>query len=183
MELAERLAALSLSPALADLAVCRWVCGDVSWLASKEDEDAWGRAALKTYTGKDLKCWSGALGEHVVPVLLRAAGYEVVPRRRFGAIKPDVVTPSFVVEIKTQTYHTTGTAGEKIMGVPYKYCDFKARYGLDVVVVCLARADALARAYGVLGPATAAQRAHHALWLAQGVHFLSIHDLVAMVLN
>jgi hypothetical protein len=177
------LAARALSPALADPFVCRWICGDASWLASKEEEDAWGRAAIKRYTNRDLKCWTGTLGEHVVPTLLQAAGHNVVPRRRFGRIHPDVVTTSAVFEIKTQTYRTGGTAGEKIMGVPYKYCNFKEQYGLDVVVVCLARADALARAYGVLGPATPAQRAHHALWTAQGVRFLSIHDLIASILK
>ena len=48
-----------------------------------------------------------------------------------------------MVEVKTVSYFTTGTASEKIFGVPWKYADVPRLYGKPLQVVCLGNTEAI----------------------------------------
>jgi hypothetical protein len=41
-------------------------------------------------------------------------------------------------EVKTRNWTTTGTAGEKVLGVMYKYSDIPDLYGKPLKIVCVA---------------------------------------------
>ena len=43
-----------------------------------------------------------------------------------------------MVEVKSRTWCTTGTAGEKVLGVPYKYADVPNLYNKPLMIVCVA---------------------------------------------
>jgi len=49
----------------------------------------------------------------------------------------DLETIRDMVEVKTGSYFTTGTAGEKIYGVPWKYADVPRLYNKPLLIVCV----------------------------------------------
>jgi hypothetical protein len=54
--------------------------------------------------------------------------------------------------VKTETYRTSGTAGEKILGVPFKYASVPRLYGKPMIIICLGGAEkACIEEYGNLG--------------------------------
>ena len=57
---------------------------------------------------------------------------------------PDFETEDEVVEVKTQTYYTTGTAGEKVFGVPNKYRKVSKLRKKAVKVACVGFVECLA---------------------------------------
>jgi DNA adenine methylase len=91
--------------------------------------------------------WTGAVGEAIAGEMLRTLGWTVTKPPKVetleGVYQPDYeimgASPRVFVEVKTQTWNTTGTAGEKIGGVPFKYaplCDIGS-----VMVITLAGAE------------------------------------------
>ena len=64
--------------------------------------------------------------------------------------EPDLETEDYVIEVKSQTYFTTGTAGEKILGVPFKYAEIPALFGKPLRIVCIAYAEQVCiESYGI----------------------------------
>jgi hypothetical protein len=51
--------------------------------------------------------------------------------------KLDLETIRNMVEVKTGSYFTTGTAGEKIYGTPWKYRNVPDLYGKPLLIVCV----------------------------------------------
>ena len=49
----------------------------------------------------------------------------------------DLETNTEMIEVKTGSYFTTGTAGEKIYGVPYKYSDVPELYKKPLVIILI----------------------------------------------
>ena len=133
--------------------VIQWLKGDLSFLTNKDSEDVWGRAVLKTFR-PDLdvnQLWSGKLGELIAQELLVKSGRKIVPHKSKEGLKPDFETSDAMWEVKTQTYFTTGTAGEKILGVPFKYRNVPILYGKPLKILCLAGAERECKDhYGVL---------------------------------
>jgi hypothetical protein len=125
-----------------DTNVLKWLKGDLSFLSerTKEKEDAWGRSL----TGKKGQ-WTGPFGEELVKRILEEKGGEVRKPEQKGGFIPDFETDDAIWEVKTQTYLTTGTAGEKILGVPFKYCEVPALYSKPLFIVCVGAAEHLAR--------------------------------------
>jgi len=136
--------------------VIQWLHGDLSFLPTqtKEAEDAWGRAVLKERR-PDLKLdkqWTNRFGEHLCEELFPGVT-KPVKKNHF---QPDLETPGYIIEVKTQTFFTSGTAGEKILGTPFKYADVPALYGKPLKIVCVGGAEKVCReSYGNL-PGTAA---------------------------
>jgi len=59
--------------------------------------------------------------------------------------QPDFETDNEIIEVKTQTYLTDGTAGEKILGCPFKYSEIPFLYNKPLKIVCLGGAEKLSR--------------------------------------
>tara|TARA_B100000123_G_C25731002_1_gene429262 strand:+ start:894 stop:1700 length:807 start_codon:yes stop_codon:yes gene_type:complete len=49
----------------------------------------------------------------------------------------DLETIKEMIEVKTGSYFTTGTAGEKIYGVPYKYSEVPDLYGKPLLIILI----------------------------------------------
>jgi hypothetical protein len=133
----------STQPLLSNPQVIQWLKGDLSFLTDKDSEDAWGRAELKKLR-PDLEVnqlWSGKLGELIAKELLVYTGRTIVSHKSKEGLNPDFETGDAMWEVKTQTYFTTGTAGEKILGVPYKYRNVSTIYGKPLKILCLAGAE------------------------------------------
>jgi len=52
----------------------------------------------------------------------------------------DLETNDSMIEVKTGSYCTTGTANEKIYGVPFKYADVPRLYNKPLQIICLGAA-------------------------------------------
>ncbi len=116
--------------------VIQWLFEDFSFLPAiekknksvdtkkyKELEDIWGQKVMKSRR-PDLELdgqWTNKFGEHLCEEIYGLLGKTVTKPVKKEGKQPDSETEDAIVEVKAQTYFTTGTAGEKIMGVPFKY--------------------------------------------------------------
>jgi hypothetical protein len=48
---------------------------------------------------------------------------------------------AFIIEAKAETYFTTGTAGEKILGCPFKYAEIPVLYNKPLKIICIGGAE------------------------------------------
>jgi hypothetical protein len=146
--------------------VVQWLFGDTSFLPAivkknktqdtkklKVLEDTWGRATLKSRR-PDLKLdkqWTGIFGEVICSELQYIAGKDAWKPVKKNHHCPDWETELCMLEAKTETHYTTGTAGEKIMGVPHKYRNVPVLYGKPLQIVCMGGAEkSCIEEYGVL---------------------------------
>ena len=103
--------------------------------AANQKEREWGNTMIgQTSNGN----WPTILGEHLVRDTLIALGENPRrPEKRCG-YSPDWETDDYIYEVKTRNWTTPGTAGEKVLGVHYKYSDIPEIYGKPLRVVCVA---------------------------------------------
>ncbi len=122
-------------------------------LKLKALEDAWGQQILKTRR-PDLKLdkqWTNRFGEYICEELFILQGKNVVKPVKKEHYQPDIEIDNAIVEAKTQTYYTNGTAGEKILGCPFKYADIPDLYNKPLIIVCVGGAEKICReSYGNL---------------------------------
>jgi len=155
--------------------VIQWVFGDLTFLPSIEKtnktadtpklkvlEDTWGRAVLKQRR-PDLKLdqqWTNKFGEHICEEIMLLSGKEVTKPVKKQGYQPDSETDSAIWEAKAQTFYTDGTAGEKILGCPFKYADIPELYSKPLKILCMGGAEKLCREkYGNLeGEQSTAQK-------------------------
>jgi len=56
-----------------------------------------------------------------------------------------------IIEAKAGTFYTGGTAGEKILGCPFKYAEIPDLYGKPLQILCMGGAEKVCReSYGNL---------------------------------
>lgn len=150
-------------------------------------EDEWGRRLLKTCR-PDLKCdsqWTGPFGQEIAKEIYHILGHTVSKPRNISGYEPDLVTDSAVVEVKTCTLFTTGTANEKILGVPFKYADVPELYGKPLDILCLAGAERACRQqYGTLEGSKCSDKKRGFLefYAKQGIRYISATELLQKLL-
>jgi hypothetical protein len=175
--------------------VLLWLYGELSFLGPIEKknktndikkykvlEDKWGQDILRKRR-PDLKLdkqWTGSFGEHVCEEIYILLGKKCTKPLKKEGFDPDREIDDAIVEVKTQTYYTIGTAGEKISGVSNKYKKVPRLYGKPVHVVCVGGAEKLCREkYGLLGPITCVEdkieREYHK---AIQIEFIGATDLL-----
>jgi len=102
----------------------------------KTEERNWGNEMIQRqkHTGN----WTTLLGEHLVRIILETHGHRVFkpPKREHKA--PDWETDDLVVEVKASNWTISGTAGEKVLGVPYKYANVPTLWNKPLVIICVA---------------------------------------------
>jgi hypothetical protein len=111
----------------------------------KKLEDKWGQSKLKMKR-PDLrldKQWTNRFGEYLVEEMLILLNKNPRKPRKQRNFQPDLETAEYIYEVKTQTYYTSGTAGEKIMGVPHKYAELPELYHKPIQIVCIGGAEVL----------------------------------------
>jgi hypothetical protein len=141
--------------------VVQWLFGDLSFLAPAQNnlmgyklaEDEWGRKAIKCRRPdfKSQRQWTSMLGEHVVDEIYQLCRLKTYSPLTLNHLKPDLETDEFIIEVKTGSFFTRGTANEKILGSPFKYANVPVIYNKPLVIVCVGGAEAVCRnSYGNL---------------------------------
>ena len=146
--------------------VIQWLFGDLSFLPAIEKknkkaddekykayEDTWGQNMLKTRR-PDLKLdkqWTNKFGEHLAEEIYTLQGKTVSKPVKKNHYQPDSEVEDAIVEAKAQTFYTSGTAGEKILGCPFKYAEIPDLYGKPLKILCMGGAEKVCKeSYGNL---------------------------------
>ncbi len=129
--------------------VLRWLFNDLNFLATvdKKSEDKWGQDVMRTKR-PDLKLdkqWTNRFGEYICEEIMILLEKNVSKPIKKEHLQPDWETTDFMLEVKTQTYLTSGTAGEKILGTPFKYAAVPRLYSKPLKIICLGNAERLSR--------------------------------------
>jgi hypothetical protein len=141
----------------------------------KRAEDSWGKAV----TSKDTCQWSTPLSESIFMEYLESTNNKIITRNKVyksssgKKLKPDFETENAVYEIKCRTWNTPGTAGEKILGVPYKYSELPRLSGKPLYIVLMAYQEK--EDFGLFNN----DRVNIVkYWHSQGITFLRFTDLM-----
>jgi hypothetical protein len=178
--------------------VVQWLYGDLSFLGPivkknktndtkqyKVLEDIWGRSMVKLRR-PDLKLdkqWTTKFGEHLCEEIYLLLGKECTKPVKKNHFQPDQEVVDQIVEVKTETYFTTGTAGEKILGCPFKYAEVPFLYGKPLTILCLGGAEKACREeYGNLGPQTSPQKKKFLEFFKENqIEYVGASDLLFMI--
>lgn len=98
---------------------------------------------MKTYYPKANinKQWTNLFGEYVSKEFLK----NVKKPKNISGYQPDFEDENYIWEIKTGTYLTGGTAHEKILGCPFKYCEIPELYGKPLKILCIGGAEKICK--------------------------------------
>ena len=117
-------------------------------VANKE-ERRWGNEIMGTIDGNQ---WTTLLCQDMVKEALTAMGRKNVrpamPVRssiREKTYRPDLVCDEYVYEVKGRSWTVTGTAGEKILGVPIKYGEVPRLFDKPLQIILVAYQEYEAR--------------------------------------
>ena len=113
----------------------------------KEIEDKWGQDMLKLKR-PDLKSswqWTTCLGQHIVEEYYQLLNLVIKKPKKIKNLEPDWETDLEIIEVKTGTYYTTGTAHEKILGTPFKYCNVPVLFKKPLKIFCVANAEVVCK--------------------------------------
>lgn len=122
--------------------VLEWIYGEPEWVRKMRKEGGereWGIGLIGYVTNQ----WTTELGEHILGDILELLDknprkIRVHQRAANGKrLDPDRDADDGLYECKARNFSTTGTAGEKIMGCPIKYCEVPRLYGKPLYIVCL----------------------------------------------
>ena len=180
--------------------VIQWLFGDLSFLPEIEKknkakdtqkykvlEDEWGQNMLEKRR-PDLKKhgqWTTKLGEHLTEELLILMGKTPTNPRKINGYAPDTEVEDAIWEAKAQTFNTTGTAGEKILGVPFKYADVPELYGKPLKILCIGCAEKLCREhYGNLDgdKSTEKKRRFIEFYKQNGIEWVGATELIEQII-
>jgi hypothetical protein len=126
-----------------------WIFG-LDKKTDKKEEDIWGKKMLEDKFRKKVKTnWSTLLTEKFMKEFLSVILNEKISdakilienphgRKNFS---PDIKTEKYFFEVKSRTYHTTGTIGEKCIGTAKKYNLIKRLTNKRIFVILLAQQE------------------------------------------
>jgi len=97
-------------------------------------EKEWGNSMINQKSNGN---WTTLLGEGIVHDVLCKRGENPRKPARKGGYEPDWETDDYIYEVKTRNWTTSGTAGEKVFGVMFKYSDIPELYGKPLRIVCV----------------------------------------------
>lgn len=106
---------------------------------AKKEEDLWGNSVMGTEGSGQ---WTTKLCENLVKEALEVLGRKNVRHAelksgsiRYKRYSPDIECDEYVYEVKGRNWTTTGTAGEKILGVPLKYGEIPRLYHKPLQII------------------------------------------------
>ncbi len=186
---------------LRELEVIQWLFGDTSFLPPivtsnksadckkyKLLEDTWGQNMLRRRR-PDLrldKQWTNKFGEHICEELLILEGHTIKKPETISHYAPDHETEAGIEEAKAGTYFTSGTAGEKILGCPFKYAEVPELYGKPLRIVCMGGAEKVCREqYGNLHGAKCSAQKQRFLdfFAAKKITYIGATDILLKIVN
>lgn len=186
--------------------VIQWINGDLSFLNKQNEpegdtfsngkgiskkktidqmkilEDLWGQATMKTIR-PDLtldKQWTNRFGEYLIEEYYLSQGVAITKPPKKNGFQPDWETDEFIIEVKTQTYNTTGTAGEKILGTPFKYCEIPELYNKPLKIIVIGGAERECRGhFGIIGSTGSATKQRFIdFYRESGIHFVGLSTIL-----
>jgi len=98
-------------------------------------EKLWGNSMIGQSGNNQ---WTTKLGEELVRQLYLSKGIFIKRPQKINGYCPDWETDKYIIEVKTRNWTTSGTAGEKVLGVPFKYSVIPRLYGKPLKIVCIA---------------------------------------------
>lgn len=122
--------------------VLEWLFADKTFIKSltPKYEKEWGQKII----GYETNQWTTKLGESILHDILTISDKrpEKIVNKQRGEngkrLDPDRDAIDGLYENKTRTYTIKGTAGEKILGTPLKYCECYKLYQKPLYIVCMA---------------------------------------------
>ena len=155
---------------LANPEVYRWVHQPIH--STNSQEKLWGQSIIDSETNQ----WTTRLGESLVREIYETQTSVWRPKSKNG-FRPDWETPEHIIEVKTRNWTTSGTAGEKILGCPYKYADIPELYGKPLRIVCVAYQETDSSGNAIWTPSP---RQDNLLeyWRNQNIEFVKATDLI-----
>lgn len=106
-------------------------------------ERQWGQKLQLEYNDKKNDQWSGQIGEKFIKELIKSKGHNIYgvdyisQLEGKSAVKPDIVMENNLIEIKTRTYFTPGTAGEKLSDIGFKYNGINKLNDCYTIALCV----------------------------------------------
>jgi hypothetical protein len=97
-------------------------------------EKEWGNSMIGQKSNGN---WTTLLGEGIVHDVLVMKGENPRKPKTKNGLSPDWETDDYIYEVKTRNWTTSGTAGEKVLAVPYKYSDVPELYGKPLRIICV----------------------------------------------
>lgn len=164
--------------------VLEWLYNEPTFIKglTQESEKAWGTSIIGYKTGQ----WTTELGENILNDILTISGknpHKIKTHQRAANKKrldPDREADDGLYECKARNYKTTGTAGEKILGCPIKYCEVPRLYGKPLFIVCLGFQEVEAENdFQLFEPRSAELRMQVAFWKDMfNISFLKATDML-----
>ena len=147
-------------------------------------EKNWGNRIIKRYFNhKRTNQWSNILGEQIVLQLFKDSWR---PKKKNGYLL-DIETSDYIIEVKSRNYTTEGTAGEKILGVPYKYADVPKMFNKKLLIILVAYQEVeavekfkLFSHYCEAAEASEIQKQQILNWNKQDIHFFKASKLLEL---
>ena len=102
---------------------------------SNNIEKLWGNKIINQENNSQ---WTTKLGESFVFTLLEKLGENPRKPKKMNNYKPDIETDNYIYEVKTRNWTTSGTAGEKVFGTPFKYSEIPLLYNKPLRIICVA---------------------------------------------
>lgn len=104
---------------------------------AQQNEKKWGNKIINAEQNNN---WTTRVGEGIVhDVLLKLGKHPKRAKKIDGCCyNPDWETEHAIWEVKSRTWTTSGTAGEKVFGTMYKYSDLPRIYGKPLYIICVA---------------------------------------------
>lgn len=146
-------------------------------LGYNKKEKEWANTLLDNtkYTGQWTTCLGETLVKEALTILYKNAWR---PEKKEG-YKPDWETEDAIYEVKTRNWTTSGTAGEKILGTPYKYSDIPLYYKKPLYIVCVAyqEYEAVER-FCIYKNITERKQKILDMWKSMDIHFIQFTELL-----
>ena len=143
-------------------------------------ENDWGRK-LPIRGMKGLQ-WTNNFGEILVEELFTIQGKTVSEPKSRNGKKPDREINTHMLEAKAETHFTSGTAGEKILGTPFKYAEVPRLFEKPLLIVCLGGAEVSCRhQYGNIGDIDVSEekKAFLAFFRTMGIEYVGATDILS----
>ena len=159
--------------------IISWIKGDGMWNNNKIKnlkylEKKWGCELI----GKDTKMWSSVLGEQIVRIFLEEKGLKVWRPKIKNGLHPDWETEKYIYEVKTRNWNTPGTAGEKILGVPFKYSKVPILYKKPLRIILVAFQEKEGEKFELFEPKCINKIKMLRMWSKMNITFKKCSDLI-----
>jgi|688.fasta_scaffold38874_8 hypothetical protein len=118
----------------------------------KKEEDIWGLSLLKKYKSNiysdNKKNWTNTIGELIGKELMILLNKNPIKPKKIKNLTKnqpgyclDLEVDDFVIECKISTFFTDGTANEKVLGAPFKYCEVPNILNKKLKILCMANSE------------------------------------------